>query len=356
MISQATGSSVKSLDAPSTAVGPVTQVLLSTNDIDINHSVAEQPTITVPTAENLTVFAKWNDVKSFLDQIGTSDEFKRAVNPLPSSAIAATRLHVPIDMISQATGSSVKSLDAPSTTVGPVTQVLLSTNDVDVNHSVAEQPTITVPTAENLTIFAEWNDVESFLDQIGTSDEVKLAVTPLPSSAIAASPLHDSIDMISQSTGWSEKPPDAPSTAVGPVTLVSPTKTDVDVNQTVTEQSKMTVLTANNSGGIRRWDKYNYCVYCMDPHPKLSVHFQQKHNNETEVKRIFSLPKNSDDRKLLLMKLTNSRDYAHNTFVLRKGEGVIVPYRRPAEEVDYNEYLPCDNCYGFFKSNRLWQH
>jgi len=60
-----------------------------------------------------------------------------------------------IDATSQAAGSSEKSLDASPTAVGVVTQVLLSTNDFDINHSVAEHLKITVPTAENLTIYSE---------------------------------------------------------------------------------------------------------------------------------------------------------------------------------------------------------
>jgi hypothetical protein len=127
-------------------------------------------------------------------------------------------------------------------------------------------------------------------------------------------------------------------------------------NEYDSAQPSVTVLTANNHGGIRKWDKQNYCIYCMKPFSKLALHFEQKHFTETAIKQAFSLPKKSTERKLLLMKLTNDGDYAHNTEVLKNGKGVIVPYRRPAEEVDYKEYLPCDYCHGFFKRCRLWEH
>ena len=45
-----------------------------------------------------------------------------------------------------------------------------------------------------------------------------------------------------------------------------------------------------------------------------------------------------------------------NTEVLKKGHGVIIPYRRPAENIPYTRYLPCDYCHGFYKKDCLWQH
>ena len=32
------------------------------------------------------------------------------------------------------------------------------------------------------------------------------------------------------------------------------------------------------------------------------------------------------------------------------------PYRRPADDVPYMRYLPCNYCLGFFKKDGLWQH
>ena len=68
---------------------------------------------------------------------------------------------------------------------------------------------------------------------------------------------------------------------------------------------KITVATANNCNGKRKWDKYNYCVFCMKQFPKLPDHFARKHFNETDVVQVFSYPKNSRHRQTLMMKLTN---------------------------------------------------
>ena len=56
------------------------------------------------------------------------------------------------------------------------------------------------------------------------------------------------------------------------------------------------------------------------------------------------------------MYVCNKGDFAHNSEVLKAGEGVIIPYRRPYEDVPYTRYLPCNFCFGFLKKDGLWQH
>ena len=91
----------------------------------------------------------------------------------------------------------------------------------------------------------------------------------------------------------------------------------------------ITVATASNTRDHRKWDKYNYCVFCQKPFPKLPIHFSKKHFTKPEVTEVFSYVKKSRARQVLLMKLTNKGDYEHNTEVLKAGQGVLIPYRRP---------------------------
>lgn len=42
--------------------------------------------------------------------------------------------------------------------------------------------------------------------------------------------------------------------------------------------------------------------------------------------------------------------------MIRQGNGEIVPWRQPSEEVDARNYLPCPLCLGFFLRADLWKH
>ena len=106
----------------------------------------------------------------------------------------------------------------------------------------------------------------------------------------------------------------------------------------------------------RKWDKRHYCIYCKRPQSKIARHLERKHNKEEDVARAACLPKNSKKRRLLLDQLRHKGDYSHNVTVLDTGQGEIVTYRQPSEEVNPHEYLPCNYCYGFFLKKELWKH
>ena len=60
--------------------------------------------------------------------------------------------------------------------------------------------------------------------------------------------------------------------------------------------TEITVLASSNSAEKRKWDKYDVFVFCLQGFPKLPVHFQRYHEEEFELKNIFSYPIKSKKR------------------------------------------------------------
>ncbi|PIK42856.1 hypothetical protein BSL78_20272 [Apostichopus japonicus] len=58
----------------------------------------------------------------------------------------------------------------------------------------------------------------------------------------------------------------------------------------------VTVMTSSN-GFARKWDKHQFCVFCMEQKAKLGRHFQSMHAHEPEVQEAFSFSKNSKERR-----------------------------------------------------------
>ncbi|XP_030266311.1 uncharacterized protein LOC115577569 isoform X2 [Sparus aurata] len=110
------------------------------------------------------------------------------------------------------------------------------------------------------------------------------------------------------------------------------------------------------SDGKRRWDKKHYCVFCRRPQVKIARHLLRKHADQQEVAAASVLPTGSKQRHVLLEHLRCRGNYLHNIEVIRQGNGEIVPWRQPSEEVDARNYLPCPLCLGFFLRADLWKH
>ncbi|XP_029985789.1 uncharacterized protein LOC115416199 [Sphaeramia orbicularis] len=108
--------------------------------------------------------------------------------------------------------------------------------------------------------------------------------------------------------------------------------------------------------GKRRWDKKHYCVFCRRPQVKIARHLLKKHADQQEVLAASELPPGSKQRHLLLEQLRCRGNYLHNIEVIRQGSGEIIPWRRPSEDVDARNYLPCPLCLGFFLRADLWKH
>ncbi|XP_034021627.1 uncharacterized protein LOC117506240 isoform X2 [Thalassophryne amazonica] len=110
------------------------------------------------------------------------------------------------------------------------------------------------------------------------------------------------------------------------------------------------------SDSKRRYDKRHYCVFCRRPQVKIARHLLRQHADEEEVAMASALPMGSKQRHLLLDQLRCRGNYLHNIEVIRHGSGEIIPCRRPSEEVDSGNYLPCPLCLGFFLRPVLWKH
>lgn len=119
--------------------------------------------------------------------------------------------------------------------------------------------------------------------------------------------------------------------------------------------SKMTVKKCQK-GGKRKWDKRHYCIFCKKPQSKIARHLERRHKTEKEVAKAVSHPKYSKKRHLIFDQLRHKGDYSHNVSVLQTGQGEIVTFRQPSEEVSPHEYLPCNYCYAFFRKRDLWKH
>ena len=106
-----------------------------------------------------------------------------------------------------------------------------------------------------------------------------------------------------------------------------------DVGDISPKVRTVSVETANNKNG-RLWDKKHCCLFCTKMYPKLPRHLEQIHSTEVEVAAALAFPKKSKERKLRWDDLRNRGNFCHNTQVIKKGSGGIVPYRRPALDTD----------------------
>ena len=133
---------------------------------------------------------------------------------------------------------------------------------------------------------------------------------------------------------------------------------DITGGNTVSSTSGSIVLQCtNNSSGRRVWDKQHFCFFCEGGSTNISKHYLGSHEKEHEIQKILSFPLKSSQRKLELSKLRNSGDYKHSLEVLKKGQGTLVTWTRKSDEDwSFNEFLPCEDCSGFFLKSTLWRH
>ncbi|XP_067307424.1 uncharacterized protein [Pseudorasbora parva] len=132
-------------------------------------------------------------------------------------------------------------------------------------------------------------------------------------------------------------------------------------NRNSDSDSSITSLTVMHSqktdDGSRRYTKKHYCLFCEKPQSKIARHLELVHNDQSQVAKAISSPKNSKERKLQLTILRKQGDRAHNVDVIRKGKGVIVPCKQASSpNVNPNKFLHCANCQGLFKKRFLWKH
>ncbi|XP_071828763.1 uncharacterized protein [Apostichopus japonicus] len=119
--------------------------------------------------------------------------------------------------------------------------------------------------------------------------------------------------------------------------------------------SSIKVMKTHNKGK-RKWDKHQYCVYCMKTYAKLPRHLEQVHLKEKEVAEALNYDKGSCKRKELLTLLRNKGNHSHNVEVWQSGSGCLIPARRTPFDQSHDEFLPCNLCFGYFSRDNLWKH
>lgn len=115
-------------------------------------------------------------------------------------------------------------------------------------------------------------------------------------------------------------------------------------------------VTCKDSTFPNAWDKRYHCLFCKKSFAKLPRHLETDHAEEEEVKEFMNHPKKSKARANLIELLRNKGNYLHNSDVLIKNSGDIITIRRPANEADVSDFLPCEFCFGYFSARKLSRH
>jgi hypothetical protein len=123
-----------------------------------------------------------------------------------------------------------------------------------------------------------------------------------------------------------------------------------------TTLDKITVEHCDGTG-FQKYYKTAACPFCLKDFKKLVPHLERAHQKEQEVSQLISLDKNSQERKILCLKLSNLGNFKHNINVLKSREGSLKVVRRPTEKnVPAKDYVCCPSCLGFFFYKDLWRH
>ncbi|KAL3837344.1 hypothetical protein ACJMK2_022708, partial [Sinanodonta woodiana] len=107
--------------------------------------------------------------------------------------------------------------------------------------------------------------------------------------------------------------------------------------------------------GNRIYDKVLACLYCgkLLKH-RIVEHLNAKHCNETEVAK--ALAKSGKLRAHAIENIKHMGNYKHNIKVINLQNGNLIVAKRSATDQNYDQYLPCIYCLGFFKKGDLWKH
>ncbi|KAH3741512.1 hypothetical protein DPMN_048237 [Dreissena polymorpha] len=68
------------------------------------------------------------------------------------------------------------------------------------------------------------------------------------------------------------------------------------------------------------------------------------------------MPMKSKERTAELTHLRNAGNYKHNVSVLKEESGEFFIVARKTHDKKPEDYLPCDDCLGFFLREGLWRH
>ncbi|XP_073732486.1 uncharacterized protein [Misgurnus anguillicaudatus] len=142
------------------------------------------------------------------------------------------------------------------------------------------------------------------------------------------------------------------------MTAVSSKRMKCQTEETETSSDKKTLVQSMPSPQkkSRSYNKKQYCLYCSKPYAKMARHLEFVHRNEVEVAKAVAFPKRSKERRVQLNLLRKRGNFAHNTDVVRKGEGEMIACYRPKKCKNPKEFIHSIHCQGLYNKLSLWKH
>ena len=101
-------------------------------------------------------------------------------------------------------------------------------------------------------------------------------------------------------------------------------------------------------------DKKLVCFVCKSKVLWLSRHLEEQHLDNFMVAQVAG--KVGLARKHGFKRLSNLGSFQHNVRVLKRGKGELIVARRTKVERSNDDYLPCNQCYGFYYKFDIWRH
>ncbi|KAL7639111.1 UNVERIFIED_CONTAM: hypothetical protein RMT77_010645 [Armadillidium vulgare] len=105
--------------------------------------------------------------------------------------------------------------------------------------------------------------------------------------------------------------------------------------------------------------KKQACLYCWKLVSKIGRHLVEVHYDKIEVKKIISMPVNSEERRWSLRKLRLEGNFHHNISVLKQKQGKFIvqkQIKRKGSPCKPEDYVPCVNCLGFYFKRDARRH
>lgn len=88
----------------------------------------------------------------------------------------------------------------------------------------------------------------------------------------------------------------------------------------------------------------------------MARHLLRQHRTEIESGQIVSLPPKSKKHINVLENCERRVIITTTLACLQEEKGQIVTYWQPSENVNADDFLPCNICFGFFLKSELWRH
>ncbi|KAJ8929599.1 hypothetical protein NQ314_017706, partial [Rhamnusium bicolor] len=117
--------------------------------------------------------------------------------------------------------------------------------------------------------------------------------------------------------------------------------------------NKDTQNIVEHSQGSRTWTNRTNCPYCFQDITHFPRHLERNHKDEGAVKELLSLSKEDPRRKTLIESIRKQGNYFLNmkTKIIRP-----VRMKKINKYETSDEYVPCQDCFGFYKRNYLRRH